>query len=156
MESQTNTDKPIIKKWSCFNPARIINNLTLIFKTNDITKLKKSTYKFLNLMSGFIAHYNLYGFQDYYKDLRDLIRDLKESSDVQEINNIHYYLNINMISGDQKDYYRSEYDILIQIKPLIEKYESEINAFFSLQEKDEDISTIKALMLKNKLKEVIV
>ena len=34
----------------------------------DITKLNKRGYNFLYLANGFIAHYNLQGFIDYYTD----------------------------------------------------------------------------------------
>lgn len=153
MTQQTNTDiKPSVKKWESPNIKAVINNLNSIFKTKDITKLNKPTYNFLNLTSDFIAHYDLYGFQEYYKDLRDLIRDLKNSSDIK---NPDYYLS-DCFMKEQADYYISKAEIFKQIKLLIDKYESEINTFFSLQEKDEDISTIKTLMLKNKLKEMIV
>lgn len=40
----------------------------------DINKLNKTGYNFLYLASGFIAHYNIDGFKDYYEDpgmLRD-------------------------------------------------------------------------------------
>jgi hypothetical protein len=43
----------------------------------DITKLNKRSYDFLYLASGFIAHYNLHGFIDFYKDYslkRDILR----------------------------------------------------------------------------------
>lgn len=42
----------------------IINNVLAACK--DISKLKPNGYKFVMLSSGFIAHYNLYGFQDHY------------------------------------------------------------------------------------------
>jgi len=44
----------------------IVNNVVKACK--DITQLNKTGYNFLYLASGFIAHYNLYGFIDYYEN----------------------------------------------------------------------------------------
>lgn len=41
----------------------------------DITKLNKRGYNFLYLASGFIAHYNIQGFKDYYTD-NSLVQDI--------------------------------------------------------------------------------
>jgi hypothetical protein len=41
----------------------------------DINKLNKRGYNFLYLCSGFIAHYNIHGFKDYYSQY-SLKRDL--------------------------------------------------------------------------------
>jgi hypothetical protein len=51
----------------------IVNNV--VKATKDISKLNKIGYKFINLASGFIAHYNLYGFIDYYMN-HDLEEDI--------------------------------------------------------------------------------
>ena len=42
----------------------IVSNVVKACK--DITLLNKSSYRFLNLASGFIAHYDLNGFIDFY------------------------------------------------------------------------------------------
>ena len=42
----------------------IVNNVVAACK--DITKLNKTGYNFLYLASGFIAHYDLHGFIDFY------------------------------------------------------------------------------------------
>lgn len=44
----------------------IVNNVIKACK--DITQLNKTGYNFLYLASGFIAHYNLYGFIDFYSN----------------------------------------------------------------------------------------
>lgn len=62
-----------------YNSRAILNNLELVFKTNDITKLNKPTYNFVMLMSGFIAHYDLRGFQSYYQDVSQFIGDILSS-----------------------------------------------------------------------------
>jgi len=43
----------------------IVNNIVKACK--DISKLNKTGYNFIYLASGFIAHYDLYGFINYYK-----------------------------------------------------------------------------------------
>lgn len=44
----------------------IVNNIVAACK--DITKLNRTGYGFIHQASGFIAHYNMYGFIDTYKD----------------------------------------------------------------------------------------
>ena len=44
--------------------ALIVSNVVKACK--DITQLNKTGYRYLNLCSGFIAHYDLYGFIDFY------------------------------------------------------------------------------------------
>jgi len=46
--------------------SRIINNV--ISACKNIEKLNSQGYKFINLASGFIAHYNLEGFKGYYSE----------------------------------------------------------------------------------------
>lgn len=58
----------------------------VLMATKDITKLNKRGYQFLNLASGFIAHYNLYGFIDYYSD-NSLVRDIKANREMNQWNN---------------------------------------------------------------------
>ena len=58
----------------------IVNNVLKAVK--NIELLNKTGYNFLYLASGFIAHYNLYGFKDYYSrhDLaKDIIRNYKNN-----------------------------------------------------------------------------
>ena len=45
----------------------------------DITKLNKRAYNYLYLCNGFIAHYNKYGFIDYYNDV-PLVQDIIENA----------------------------------------------------------------------------
>lgn len=44
----------------------IVNNVVKACK--NINSLNKTGYQYINLCSGFIAHYDLYGFQDFYSD----------------------------------------------------------------------------------------
>jgi len=66
------------------NVKALLNNLNLVMKTRNIDKLNKPTYTQVSLMSGFIAHYNLYGFRDTYRCIGDLICDLANSADFRD------------------------------------------------------------------------
>jgi hypothetical protein len=57
----------------------IVSSIRKVFQTGDINHLSSSAYKFLNLSSGFIAHYNLYGFRDAYDNVNDLKAQLAQS-----------------------------------------------------------------------------
>lgn len=128
------------------NTKSIINNIRLVFKAKDINKLSKSAYDFLYLTSGFIAHYDINGFKSYYFDLRNLIKDLKDSSDVV---NPEYYLSDSF--KENNEYYTSKAKTLKQVKPLIEEFEDSINIYFADKEREEDIGTINRLMAKHNL-----
>ena len=140
-----------VKKWKPYNTKRIINNLKKVFENNNIELLQKSTYNFLYQMGGFIAHYNHNGFMCHYSDLRDLINDLKNSSDV---NNPSYYRE-DYFQNEQKEFYISKAETLKQIKPLIEQYEQKINKGCGNIERQQDINHIKFLMNKHNIKEVV-
>lgn len=86
---------------------RIANNI--IKSCNDITKLSKQAYNYLNLCSGFIAHYNHNGFIYYYKN-HSLQKDIEENARMNQWHNFTpqdrdyaYYMSkrdiYNMILG---------------------------------------------------------
>lgn len=64
----------------------IVNNI--VAACSDIENLNSTGYKFINQACGFIAHYNLNGFKDFYCDysLRDDILDNAQSN---QWNNFH-------------------------------------------------------------------
>jgi len=55
--------------------ARIIKNVEAVLKSEDADRLSDEAYKFISLKMGFIAHYNLFGFRDVY---RNNIREFAE------------------------------------------------------------------------------
>jgi hypothetical protein len=65
----------------------IVCNLEKVFKDNNIEHLNKSAYKYLNLCAGFIAHYSLYGFRNYYSDISLLKDDLIRNQQANQWNN---------------------------------------------------------------------
>ena len=52
--------------------AMIVGNIRKVVTTGDSRNLTKQAYNFLYLASGFIAHYNLYGFQGAYENTAEL------------------------------------------------------------------------------------
>lgn len=81
---------------------------TLIVKNvlaavENIDKLNGTGYNYLYLASGFIAHFNIHGFKDYYRD-NDLRSDILE--------NALYNRYGNFRPGDRDyDYYMAKADV---------------------------------------------
>jgi hypothetical protein len=68
--------------------------------------MRKNTYNFLYLTSGFIAHYNQGGFMDYYSNTEDLRENLRASLDIKRPD---YYLESFFTDKpEQADYYKSK------------------------------------------------
>ena len=55
--------------WKPHNVRALEQNVALVFRTGAIGKLNGATYRFIILDMGFIAHYDLRGFQSDYADL---------------------------------------------------------------------------------------
>ena len=66
--------------WKPYNVKALESNVSLVFRTGDIGKLNKPTYEFIHLDMGFIAHFNLQGFQCAYADL-ELFREMLQRSE---------------------------------------------------------------------------
>lgn len=65
----------------------IVSSVMKVFKTGDIDKLTNSAYKFIMLSSGFIAHYNLYGFRAEYSNITKLRHDILMNIPANQWNN---------------------------------------------------------------------
>lgn len=86
----------------------IVWSVAKVMKTGDIEHLTKQAYNFLMLSSGFIAHYNLHGFMDYYSDVETLRRDILTN----QMNNQWF----NFCPGEKDyDYMMQKRDIYNQI-----------------------------------------
>lgn len=86
--------------------VRIVNNVVRAAK-GDIEKLSKQSYKFLYLCSGFIAHYDLYGFIASYTG-ESLKRDILVNRRMNQWSNFR--------PGEKDyDYYMSKADIYNRI-----------------------------------------
>lgn len=82
----------------------IVSSVRKVMQTGEIEHLSKSAYDFLYLASGFIAHYNLFGFRDYYSDVENLRRDIL----------------INQMNNQWRNFHRGErdYDYMMQKKSI--------------------------------------
>jgi hypothetical protein len=95
----------VLKPYTERQKTIIINNV--VKAVQDINQLNKAGYAFLCNASGFIAHYNLYGFIEYYQE-HDLEQDL--------IHNKRQNQGSNFKPGDLNyDYYMSKADIYNKI-----------------------------------------
>ena len=65
--------------------ALIVSNVVKACK--NIDNLNKTGYKFINLCSGFIAHYDLYGFISAYSNPGSLKRDILSYAGQNQWNN---------------------------------------------------------------------
>jgi hypothetical protein len=96
----------------------ILNSIKRILKSGDISKLTKSAYNFLYLSSGFIAHYNRYGFMDYYSgdDCHKFVHDILQNQRYNQWNNFH--------PGERDYYYMMQkkeiYNKIVQIALTVE------------------------------------
>ncbi len=54
----------------------IVSSFKEVFTTNDVSHLTKSAYYFIRLANGFVAHYNLFGFKEEYRDVSSLKSDI--------------------------------------------------------------------------------
>jgi hypothetical protein len=87
----------------------IVNNV--VRACSDITKLNGTGYKYINLCSGFIAHFNRYGFIDYYSR-NSLREDILRNAEMNKWRNFR--------PGDRDyDYYMAKADIYRRIVEAI-------------------------------------
>jgi len=81
--------------------ANIVRNVLAACK--NIDKLNRTGYQFLNLASGFIAHYDLDGFKAYYDEPGSLQRDIEANARQNQWTNFR--------TGERDaDYYHSKRD----------------------------------------------
>ena len=91
----------------------IVNNVVAACK--DINKLNKTGYDFINIASGFIAHYNLHGFIDYYgREDNSLMVDILRNKANNQWNNFRP-------NDYDYDYYMQKKQIYNAICEMIEE-----------------------------------
>jgi len=87
----------------------IVNNV--VRACNDIEKLNNTGYKYLYLCSGFIAHFNRYGFIDHYSR-HSLREDILRNAQMNQWRNFR--------PGDRDyEYYMAKADIYRRIVEAI-------------------------------------
>ncbi len=113
--------------WNPYNSKAIIHNIELIFSTGNIEKLNNPTYHFVYLLSGFIANYNLHGFQETYRDLRLFAKDLLDAcGENEERRNLESWF----VQEYGKAYCQSKADTIRGIRETVKKYQGKINQEF--------------------------
>lgn len=82
----------------------IVNSFKRVFKSKNIENLTKQAYNFIYLSYGFIAHYNLYGFREYYEDTDFLKQTILANKSMNQWNNFRpgerdyeYYMQKKLI-----------------------------------------------------------
>ena len=108
-----------------YNVKKILNNAEKIFKNNDIELLNEETYIFISLMTGFIAHYNLYGFQGHYSDLRDLLGNIEGALSIEQ-DTAKRDVDDTKHNGYGLPYCKSKLEIVKGLKLIVEKYKDKI------------------------------
>jgi hypothetical protein len=110
-----------------YNAKLIAKNVGDVLASGDIERLSKTSYDFLYLMGGFIAHYNLYGFQDYYTDTEKLRSDILNSMDISDKDR---YINDGFFSkGKDAEYYKSKYDVLVELEKVCKTEEVPVKKY---------------------------
>ncbi len=69
--------------------AMIVGNIRKVMQTGNSENLTKQAYNFLYQSSGFIAHYNLYGFQGTYSNVAELAADILNNKSSNQWNNFN-------------------------------------------------------------------
>lgn len=129
-----------------YNSKAIVNNIELVFKTGDIQKLNNPSYKFIYLLSGFIAHYNLNGFQSAYSDLRVFAQDLLYGcSEEEERRSVDGW----GIDRYGKEYCQSEADAIRGIREVVIKYKDKVT------QESENVDERKLSNLRDVLNEIL-
>lgn len=101
----------------------IVASFRKVFQTGDISHLTKSAYNFIYQASGFIAHYNLYGFRDEYANVEILKRAIARNYGANQWRNFR--------PGEQNyDYYMAKRDCYNNIAGLVEADGYELNQGF--------------------------
>lgn len=131
--------------WKPYNVKAIVNNVELIFKAQDISKLNKPVYEFISQHMGFIAHYDLYGFQSVYEDLRDFAEKLQSG----ELSKDRDY-NLNWADSIATDsqfrewygeaYNKSKVEVIRGIVAVARKYQEVIDKDFGAKQKKRELA----------------
>lgn len=139
--------------WQPYNVQALIRNVELVFKSGHIAKLNKPTYEFITLHMGFIAHYDLAGFQAEYKDLRRFCQNLQTSEySTDRDHNLKW-----AVRRETDKFFRDQYgaaynhSIAQAIRGIIavaRKYEDRMAGVFGQLEKERDLAQVKRILTK--------
>jgi hypothetical protein len=91
----------------------IVGNIRKVMTTDDSRNLSKQAYNFLYQASGFIAHYNLHGFQDEYGCVEQLAANILNNKPNNQWGNFRE-------GEDYYDYYMSKKECYNAICKMLE------------------------------------
>lgn len=108
----------MIKPISKTTQNKIVKNLKDIQSSQNMELLNKPTYDFVMNLSGFIAHYDIFGFIDnYHQNYQPIGYFFTELSNSYEIRRPERFIQDSFFStGENSSYYKSKYDLLVRIK----------------------------------------
>jgi hypothetical protein len=132
-------------RWSA---GGIVNSVRRVLEGRNIEHLTKQAYEFITLYTGFIAHYNLQGFQDTYADLRDFVKSLQTSEYSNDMDyNLRWAdeLERRERDGDTGDKGKDKADIIREIIKLARLYQNDIDAEFTELQRQSEIGAAQKL-----------
>ncbi len=128
----------------------LAKNVEAVARKKDIKVLSKDAYEFIILKMGFIAHYNLFGFQDVYEDLREFFLRLQTGEYSRERD-----YNLDQAERQANDlFFKNNYGeenqkntawLMKELVNIARRYENEVGEHFNNKEKDKDLSVAKKL-----------
>jgi len=131
----------------------VVRSLKKVAEKKDIRFLTKGAYQLITLKMGFIAHFNLCGFQSVYQDLREFFLRLQTS----EYSNERDY-NLREADRQEKDsdfkkWYGQENQkntawVIREIVRIAREHEKEVAEVFGKQQMTEELSTASTLAEK--------
>jgi hypothetical protein len=142
-------------KWKAYNVSAIVNNVNVVFKNQDIEQLNKKTYEFIINHMGFIAHYDLGGFQGVYEDLRKFAARLQTSEyDLHDKDRNLKQAARQETDHDFREWYGEAYNKSIAstirgIIAVVREHESKTAALFDKKQKDEELRVASSLAEKH-------
>lgn len=135
--------------WAPYNVKALVRNVERVFKTASIEQLNMPTYQFITLHMGFIAHYNLPGFQDYYRDLRDFCQKLQTS---EYSTDRDYNVKQSVRYEHRQDYGEAYNQSIAQairgIVAVARQYSDQTEAIFGQLERERDLAQVKQILTK--------
>ena len=131
----------------------IVGNVKKVAREKNIGHLSRNAYEFITLKMGFIAHYNLAGFQQEYQDLRDFFRRLQTS---EYSNDTDYNLrgaDRQETDNDFRKWYGHENQkntawVIREIVRIARQHEEEVEEYFRKRQMTKELSAARTLALK--------
>ncbi len=135
-------------QWPAVNVKSVLASVERVFKTRDSSRLTKVAYNRLYLLGGFIAHYDLGGFQHAYSNTSQLARDILSA---YEVNNPDHYMQECFVRDYGQAYCQSEHDLARNLKTCAAHYLPELEKHDNDSERESDIAYARALLAKHEV-----